>query len=148
MRWLLFNYLAKDMSQVYSNYPNSFTTYSICKNKLNESKEIVRSVSLCNLKDVGTTLYAEFYQVSFLIEFTQGMVAYVLIPLASLVGLFFCSLITFKVYKNKTDELKDDFYKYMSLNSVFNCIYCAIFIFYPINTCVDELNDYFCSSIR
>jgi hypothetical protein len=37
----------------------------------------------------------------------------------------------------------------MSLNAIFNCAYCVIFLFYPINSCVDTLTyGYFCSSIR
>ncbi len=51
------------------------------------------------------------------------------------------------VKKNKKSELKEDFYKYMSLNSKFNCVYCLLFLFYPIHLCNQYKSDYFCSSI-
>jgi hypothetical protein len=51
------------------------------------------------------------------------------------------------IKKNQKKELKEDFYKYKSINSVFNCVYCLIFALYPINSCNVYKNDYFCSAI-
>jgi hypothetical protein len=53
---------------------------------------------------------------------------------------------TIKRHQNK--DLKEDFYKFMSLNSKFNCLYCVIFAFFPINSCLDPRADLFCSSIQ
>jgi hypothetical protein len=35
----------------------------------------------------------------------------------------------------------------MSLNSRFNCLYCLVFVFYPVNICLDPRMTFFCSSI-
>jgi hypothetical protein len=43
--------------------------------------------------------------------------------------------------------LKEKFYKYMCLNSVFNSIYCFIHILDLINECIEDQNGVFCSSI-
>jgi hypothetical protein len=49
--------------------------------------------------------------------------------------------------KNEKTELKEKFYKYMSVTSQLNCVYCMVFLFYPINYCNQFKKDYFCSVI-
>jgi hypothetical protein len=86
--------------------------------------------------------------VKYIFEFVQDIFIFIAIPVASALGLFLNALIIRAVHQNQEKELKDDFYQYMSLNAEFNCLYCIIFLFYPVNSCVDIMADYFCSSIR
>jgi hypothetical protein len=93
-------------------------------------------------------IHAEYYQVGFIFEFVQDIFIFIAIPVASALGLFLNVLIIRAVHQNQEKDLKDDFYQYMSLNSKFNCLYCIIFLFYPVNSCNDIMTGYFCSSIR
>jgi hypothetical protein len=150
IRWLLWNYVRMNMSSTYNAYPDSKQIYSICANSSNGPFDFEPFLAKCNLTH-GTReaiLNAEYYQDRFIIEFVQNLVIFIAIPLACLLGLFLNILIIRAVHKNKEKELKDEFYSYMSLNAVFNCFYCVIFVFYPINSCTDSLSEYFCSSIR
>jgi hypothetical protein len=148
--WLLFNYFTKDMSNLFYNYPHSKIIYSICANSSNGTFDFEPLLARCNIThDTGeTTIYAEFYQVKYIIEFIEDLLIFLGIPCACLLGLFLNTLIIYAVHKNKEKELKDSFYAYMSLNAVFNCMYCVIFLFYPVSSCINSWTGFFCSSIR
>jgi hypothetical protein len=75
------------------------------------------------------------------------LVPFVLIPCACLIGLFLNWKIIQTLKDNEKKELKEDFYKYMSANAKFNCLYCLIFVFYPINSCEWRPSYHFCSSV-
>jgi hypothetical protein len=151
--WLISNYFKYDLSTVYHDYPYQEQVVQMCRNYSNTNIPLLLDplINRCQLtKDNGgSTIYAEPYQVAFISEFVQDIVIFVTIPCACALGLLLNILIIRAVHQNKEKELKDDFYKFMSLNAVFNCIYCGIFLFYPINSCIDTLTDgLFCSSIR
>jgi hypothetical protein len=79
--------------------------------------------------------------------FLTELVPFVFIPCACLVGLFFNWIIIQTIKKNRKKELKEDFFKYMSVNAQFNFLYCLIFVFYPMTSCNWRSSYYFCSSV-
>jgi hypothetical protein len=148
IRWLMANYFSLNMSTVLSSYPNSKSVFSLCGSAI----DLKPMIDKCNLTDKNTVesqIYAEYYQIMFGIEFIQDLVIFIGIPCACLLSLALNLLIVFAVHRNREKDLKDDFYQYMSLNAGFNCAYCVIFLFYPVNSCIDTLTGgYFCSYIR
>ncbi len=57
---------------------------------------------------------------------------------------FVCNAMVVRTaHKHKKTYLKEEFYRYMSVISKFNCIYCLIFVFYPINVCNNYNSDFF-----
>jgi hypothetical protein len=150
IRWLLSNYFSHDKSSVLNAYPTTKLIFSICANSSKRTFDFDTLLARCNLTRNAdeTAIYPEYFQIQFFFEFIEDLVIFVAIPCACLLGLVLNILIIRAVHKNKEKELKDDFYSYMSLNAVFNCFYCVIFIFYPINACIDSLASSLCSSIR
>jgi hypothetical protein len=152
IRWLLSNYDDNNTSSIFSSYPNSEQIYSICKNNSSDETIFVDKtiVSQCNASShkTKTTIYPEYYQVQLISQFVQDLLIYIGIPCACASGLLLNYLVVWTIHRNKHSHLKDDFYKYMSLNSKFNCMYCMIFIFYSVSSCLNTASSYFCSSIR
>jgi hypothetical protein len=91
--------------------------------------------------------YADSYHTQLVRMLFVEIVPFVLIPCACLIGLFFNWKIIQTINKNKNKSLKEDFYKYMSANAKFNCLYCLILVFYPMTSCIWRLDTTFCSSI-
>jgi hypothetical protein len=91
--------------------------------------------------------YAEYYQVESNLKLIDALTVFVLIPIGSILGLVLNIQVVRTIDKYHKTYLKEDFYKFMRLSSVFNCLYCLIFAFYPVNNCMDTRNNYFCSSI-
>jgi hypothetical protein len=98
-----------------------------------------------NLNDYP--LYADYYQTNLIEMLLMDLVPFVFIPCACLIGLFFNWKIIHTIKANEKRELKEDFYKYMSANAKFNCLYCLILVFYPMTSCNWRQNYLFCSSI-
>jgi hypothetical protein len=73
--------------------------------------------------------------------------AFVLIPLACILGFWLNARVVWTVLKNCKKALNEDFYKYMALNSIFNCLFCLVYAFYPINYCLPYEAGFFCSAI-
>jgi hypothetical protein len=95
-------------------------------------------------------LYSEnwdYYTVVYMIQLAVDVLTFILIPLASIVGLLLNLRVVWTVHKNSEVELKEEFYRYMSLNSTFNCLFCLIYTLYPINYCQQYETGYFCSTI-
>jgi hypothetical protein len=92
-------------------------------------------------------LYTDWYQTRLIRILFIEIVPFILIPCACLIGLFFNWKIIQTINKNEKKDLKEDFYKYMSANVKFNSLYCLIFVFYPMNSCIWRLYTTFCSSI-
>jgi hypothetical protein len=112
--------------------------------------EIDDKLKLCkviNSRNESYQVFTDFYQVRILNMFVIELIPFVLIPFFCLLGLFLNRKIIQTIKKNQMKELKEDFYKYMNANAKFNCLYCLIFVFYPINNCNWQPNYYFCSSI-
>jgi hypothetical protein len=91
--------------------------------------------------------YPEYYQTRLFGMLFFELVPFVLIPSTCLIGFFLNWKIVRTIQENKKKELKEDFYKYMSANAKFNCLYCFILVFYPITSCNWKPSYYFCSSI-
>jgi hypothetical protein len=116
--------------------------------KINECLLLERSNSSNRSKQLEQ--YAndgDYYQVQYLFEFIVNLLAFVFIPFACIFGLVLNLRVIWAIHKNSSVELKDDFYKYMSLNSKFNCLFCLIYVLYPINYCQKYETGYFCSTI-
>jgi hypothetical protein len=100
-----------------------------------------------NTTEIANQIYPDYYQTRILNMFFIQMVPFVFIPCACLIGLYFNWKIIQTLKDNEKKELKEDFYKYMSANAKFNCIFCLIFVFYPITSCNWNASYYFCSEI-
>jgi hypothetical protein len=111
-------------------------------------------IKLCEIKENQTAddaeqkylSYPEYYQTRLVGMLFAELVPFVLTPCACLLGLFFNWKIVQTIKQNKKKELKEDFYKYMSANAKFNCLYCLIFVFYPMTSCTWRQSN-FCSTI-
>jgi hypothetical protein len=111
--------------------------------------QIDEKLALCNS---GAALPAvsynpDYYETRILSMFFIQLIPFVFIPCACLLGLLFNWKIIQTISQNKQKELKEDFYKYMSVNAKFNCLYCLVFVFYPMTSCNWNPSYYFCSSI-
>jgi hypothetical protein len=159
IRWLMSYFLASNvnMTSILKNFPYALQIYSICVDSLNGTANFGPMIAQCNLssKYGGATLYAEDYQTEFNTELAQNLFIFIFIPIACVLGLTFSIIIIYKIYlyrfdlnQNTQHFLKDNIANYMIANSVFNSLYCVIFLFYPINGCVDLLYGSFCSSIH
>jgi hypothetical protein len=105
------------------------------------------SIELCKLNKPEFGFYPEYYEMKLNTEFADNITIFFLIPFGSAVGLLLNIMVIRTIRKHRKTDLKEDFYKFMSANSKFNCLYCLIFLFYPINNCVNRFNELFCSSI-
>jgi hypothetical protein len=92
-------------------------------------------------------VYADYYEVRYIVEFILDLFAFVLIPLSCILGILMNLRVIWTIHKNKEGELKEDFYQYMSINSIFNCLFCLMYVFYPINYCLEYQSGFFCSPI-
>jgi hypothetical protein len=90
--------------------------------------------------------YPEYYQAKVIEMFFAELVPFVCIPCASIIGFYLNLKIIQTINKNKKKDLKEDFYKYMNANAKFNCIFCIIFVFYPMTSCDWRPSYHFCSS--
>jgi hypothetical protein len=110
-------------------------------------------IKLCEIKEKekgrpnAYPSYPDYYQLRLAEMLSMELIPFVFIPCACLFGLYFNWIIIRTIKKNEKTELKEDFYKYMSANAKFNCIYCLIFVFYPMTSCTWRLSYHFCSSI-
>jgi hypothetical protein len=88
------------------------------------------------------------YQLELNLELAQDFLAFICIPIACIIGFLLNLRVILTIKTNNKVELKEDFYKYMSLNSKFNCLYCLIYVFYPINYCLTNVSSgLFCSPV-
>jgi hypothetical protein len=145
LKWLgrnFYNNASADSNNVYTScsWPNS--------TGLNDT-QIDEKLQICNFTNqtfkANWPIYPDFYEARLVNIFIVQLIPFVLIPLACLIGLFLNKMIIQTIQKNKNKELKEDFYKYMSANAKFNCIYCLIFVFYPMTSCNWRPSYYFCS---
>jgi hypothetical protein len=95
----------------------------------------------------GYKSYPEYYNTRIIDMLFVELVPFVFIPCVCLIGLFFNWKIIQTIHDNKKKDLKEDFYVYMSANAKFNCLYCAILVFYPMTSCNWRPSYHFCSSI-
>jgi hypothetical protein len=149
-----------------NNHPKSFTYTWLCMYGQIASNSCLLTnvnwtvlnemVKLCRLEKNETNraeglnsyaLCADCFHTLLLEMLFFELVPFVFIPCACIIGLFLNWKIFQTINQNIKKELKEDFYKYMSANAKFNCIYCIIFVFYPMTSCELRLSTNFCSSV-
>jgi hypothetical protein len=124
-----------------------------CYNRTINKDKLDSMIKLCQLKinETGGSgvypSYPDFYQTRLISMLFLELVPFVFMPCACLIGLFLNWKIIQTIDKNKNKELKEDFYKYMSANAKFNCVYCLSYVFYPMTSCNWTLSSSFCSSV-
>jgi hypothetical protein len=134
---------------------NSNTSWHVlCLNQNNMNRALIEAkannclemqINESKLKDYH--VYLDYYEVKYTLEFATDLFNFILIPFVCIAGLLLNLRVIWTVRKNSKEELKENFYQYMSLNSKFNCLYCLIYSFYPINYCFNHAMSYFCSII-
>jgi hypothetical protein len=112
---------------------------NLCKIKRNETDQ--------KSSEKNNPSYTDFYQIRLIGILFVEIIPFILIPCVCFIGLFFNWKIIQTINKHKKKDLKEDFYKYMSANAKFNCLYCLIFVFYPMTSCIWRLDTTFCSSV-
>jgi hypothetical protein len=100
-----------------------------------------------NKTNVEDKIYSDYYQTKILNMLFLELVPFVLIPCFCFIGMLLNLKIIKTLKDNEKKELKEDFYKYMSSNAKFNCLYCLIFAFYPMTSCNWNASYTFCSKI-
>jgi hypothetical protein len=103
IKWLLFSYFSQNKSDVFYQYPDSRHIYSVCVNSSNSTFDFQPLLERCNLtgNTGGTTLYADYYQMRFILEFFKDLMEFMAIPFACSLGLLLNVLIIRAVHKNK-----------------------------------------------
>jgi hypothetical protein len=146
LKWLGRNYYNQPWLDVVNAY--RFTSCDNNTSIINDT-EIDERLNLCRLRHASGEYqsYNDYYETRILNMFLTQLVPFVCIPCACLLGLFLNWKIIQTISKHKTKDLKEDFYKYMSANAKFNCVYCLILVFYPMNSCIWRPSYLFCSSI-
>jgi hypothetical protein len=158
LAWLTKNYSIFISSKSGLLTDNAQQIYGTCWNgtfKPNMT-DITIKISECLLRrsDVGNEsqlkgeykTFFDYYDAGLILQFANDLLEFIIIPFASILGLLLNKRVIWTVYKHKV-ELKEDFYKYMSLNAVFNCLFCIVYALYPINYCQRYETGYFCSTI-
>jgi hypothetical protein len=130
-----------------SNFPcNQTINWTIINGMLNLCKMKIKETD--QQSGVNDYLsYTDTYQTRLIEMLFIEIVPFILIPCACFIGLFFNWKIIQTINQNEKKDLKEDFYKYMSANAKFNCLYCLICVFYPMTSCIWRLDKTFCSSI-
>jgi hypothetical protein len=145
-------FLARSNNYSYDPYGISCSIYDICNSSQTEISDstVASKLALCNLSNYSKsdTIYPDYYENRLLSVFIINLLPFIFIPCSCVIGFFLNLLVIHTINKNKAKELKEDMYKYMKVNAIFNCIYCFIFLFYPINNCLEYyVSEFFCSSI-
>jgi hypothetical protein len=138
------------------NWWGYYDMESPCDISYLNNTELDRMFNLCNISGSESnqqeqlnsySTYADYYQTRLISILSVELIPFVLIPCTCLIGLFLNWKIIRTLKDNEKKDLKEDFYKYMSANAKFNCLYCLIFVFYPMTSCTWNLSYHFCSSI-
>ncbi len=152
--WLTRHYGHYISSRVSSYYftPPSVSIYYMCLNISTDHQTHLadRKAAQCRFgssQNIQFTADFTSYDIDFVYMLTESLILFVLTPLVCLLGLILNSLVIWSISENQKSELKEDFYKYMSLNAKFNCIYSLIYMFTPINYCSNYPSGVFCSLI-
>jgi hypothetical protein len=146
IKWLVSNYGRYSFTTNLFFTNNSITIYEKCQKSTFDNKTLLcENGSLNN----SSYLYPETYEIGLIVSFIDNIIVFVFLPVACIIGFLLNWRVIKTVQQNDNKELKDELYKYMSVNSKFNCIYCLVLVFYPVNVCLDYNNyDMFCSSIN
>jgi hypothetical protein len=149
--WLTRNYNVFESSTQNRDFTqNSRQIYSMCWNGTYKPNmtAIETRINQCFSKQKGYyTVYMDYYEIEYLFQFANDLVASILIPFVCILGLLVNLRVIYTVHKNSKVDFKEAFYTFMSLNSLFNCFFSIIYALYPINYCQMNQTGFFCSSI-
>jgi hypothetical protein len=121
---------------------------SVIETKISQCSCILNgSATFLTEQQTGYKTYTDYYEIVFAFQFVFDLLSFVFIPLACILGLLLNARVVWVVLKKGKKYLNEDFYKYMALNSIFNCLFCFIYAFYPINYCLRYETGYFCFAI-
>jgi hypothetical protein len=126
-----------------SSYTPNLTTI---KTKIDKCNSLL-NVSIESSTQADSKIYMDYNDVVFIFQFAFDFLSFLLIPLACILGLLLNARVVWTVLKKGKKELNEAFYEYMTLNSIFNCLFCLIYAFYPINYCLRYETGFFCSTI-
>jgi hypothetical protein len=118
---------------------------SLIKTKLAQCSSLVNGSG--NKNRTAYKIYTDYYEIVFIIQFAFDFLSFILIPLACILGLLLNARLVWIVLIKGKKDLNEVFYKYMTLNAIFNCLFCFIYAFYPINYCPRYQSGFFCSAI-
>jgi hypothetical protein len=160
MAWLSQNYRLYNLSSNKNFLEYSREIYATCweVNKTNMSALETKINQCLSPSNVSQTqkrvegagnykIYPEYYEIVYTFQFSVDLLAFILIPFACALGILLNLRVIYIIHQHNKVELKEDFYKYMSLNSVFNCLFCTIYALYPVNYCLKYETGYFCSAV-
>jgi hypothetical protein len=150
--WLTkYYYLYADNKQanLTNEYYESLKELCILNNNNNNNRTdawFENKIKNCKLSQPVTVRKPERTSYDFISGFdlTSSFVTLFLIPLACFSGFMLNFKIIRLIKKNRKSELKENFYRYMSMNSRFNCIYSLVYIFSPMNMCIYYV---YCSAV-
>jgi hypothetical protein len=121
---------------------------TLIKSKINNCQQLQQNQLNDSIERTGSyKTYFDYYEIQYVFEFVVDFITFVFIPFACIIGFVLNLRIIWTVRKHSKVELKEDFYQFMSLNSKFNCVFCLIYVLYPINYCQAFTTGYFCSAI-
>jgi hypothetical protein len=154
MTWLTQNYSFVTLDPTLFNYSSLINRLCWNFTGTTNMSAIRMQIDMClqnssetGSKQSGYELHMDYYDLEYIFLFVNDILQFILIPFASILGLLLNLRVIHTIYNNSKVELKEDFYKYMSLNSVFNCLFCIAYALYPINYCQRHAKGYFCSTI-
>jgi hypothetical protein len=152
MKWLTQSYTSFDMNNHDIFTTDALNIYRMC-GELKNTTHLAKKANVCiEAKEIKPSrqydVSFEIYDLNYLINSLEDIIVFICMPCACLIGLVLNKRVIYTIKKKKKSDLKDDFYKYMSVNSILNCAYCLIFALYPINICNQYKSDYFCSSVN
>ena len=145
-------YLNKNDRSIHiDRYINNCFDKSICTNetfieeKINKTCYFNNNLSQIN-SDTNDDYVLSSFDISPIIETMKFVIMVILTPVACITGIFLNLVLIITLKKNSKNELKEKFYKFMCLNSKFNCLFSLLHLFQLMNFCL-TFYDYFCSSI-
>jgi hypothetical protein len=154
--WLTQNYHLYDVTSDGHFTDNAKHISAICWNaETNNMTLIENKISNCQLQSLEINqkdskmynMYMDYYEIVYIFQFLVDLLAFVIVPFSCILGLLLNVRVGWTIVKNGKKDLDESFYKYMCLNSIFNCLFCLAYVFYPINFCEQYETGFFCSSI-
>jgi hypothetical protein len=156
--WLIQNYPCYAASVIEDQRNVLLLRYLNCANKsdnfktncLNTNSKSLEFCDSLNRPEILQKFISEpdisDYDIEYSLYIVQFIFNVILLPLFCILG-FFSNALTIYVVTAQAKELKEPFFDYMKLNSLFNCIYCVIFLTTLMNECI-MFNGIYCSSVR
>jgi hypothetical protein len=110
------------ISAYYMCWNESFTApnLSAIQIKINQFSSLMNdSLESSKKRQTNYKNYFDYYEISFIFLLIFDLFAFLLIPIASILGFLLNARVVWTVLKKGKKELNEDFYKYMTLKSIF-----------------------------